>query len=63
MMVGRPVLFRLEKPAVEIGEPVVQIQGLGGGPAARASTSRSTPARSWAWPASRATGSASWPRR
>ena len=28
MMVGRPVLFRLEKPQVEIGEPVVTIEGL-----------------------------------
>jgi general nucleoside transport system ATP-binding protein len=28
MMVGRPVLFRLDKPSVEIGEPVVQIQSL-----------------------------------
>jgi general nucleoside transport system ATP-binding protein len=31
MMVGRPVLFRLEKPTVEIGEPVLQVQGLSGG--------------------------------
>src|ERR1700693_6006818 len=28
MMVGRPVLFRLEKPIVEIGEPVLQVEGL-----------------------------------
>src|SRR2546428_719288 len=28
MMVGRPVLFRLEKPDVEIGEPVLRIEGL-----------------------------------
>ncbi len=28
MMVGRPVLFRLEKPSVEIGEPVLQLVGL-----------------------------------
>ena len=28
MMVGRPVLFRLEKPEVEIGEPVVRIESL-----------------------------------
>ena len=28
MMVGRPVLFRLEKPSVEIGEPVLQLAGL-----------------------------------
>jgi ABC-type uncharacterized transport system ATPase subunit len=28
MMVGRPVLFRLEKPSVEIGEPVLQLEGL-----------------------------------
>jgi general nucleoside transport system ATP-binding protein len=28
MMVGRPVLFRLEKPQVEIGEPVLEVDGL-----------------------------------
>jgi ABC-type uncharacterized transport system ATPase subunit len=28
MMVGRPVLFRLEKPDVEIGEPILEIEGL-----------------------------------
>jgi len=28
MMVGRPVLFRLEKPDVEIGEPVLRVDGL-----------------------------------
>jgi ABC-type uncharacterized transport system ATPase subunit len=28
MMVGRPVLFRLEKPRVEIGEPVLRVEGL-----------------------------------
>ena len=28
MMVGRPVLFRLEKPEVEIGEPVLEVDGL-----------------------------------
>jgi ABC-type uncharacterized transport system ATPase subunit len=28
MMVGRPVLFRLEKPSVQIGEPVLQLVGL-----------------------------------
>ncbi|HEX5901717.1 MAG TPA: ABC transporter ATP-binding protein [Actinomycetota bacterium] len=30
MMVGRPVLFRLDKPQVEIGEPVVRVDGLEG---------------------------------
>ena len=30
MMVGRPVLFRLEKPDVKIGEPVLQITDLRG---------------------------------
>jgi ABC-type uncharacterized transport system ATPase subunit len=30
MMVGRPVLFRLDKPIVEIGEPVVRVEGLEG---------------------------------
>ena len=30
MMVGRPVLFRLEKPTVEIGEPVLRVEGLAG---------------------------------
>ncbi len=28
MMVGRPVLFRLEKPQVEPGEPVLEVDGL-----------------------------------
>jgi simple sugar transport system ATP-binding protein len=28
MMVGRPVLFRLDKPDVEIGAPVVEVEGL-----------------------------------
>ena len=28
MMVGRPVLFRLEKPDVEIGEPILEVEGL-----------------------------------
>jgi ABC-type uncharacterized transport system ATPase subunit len=28
MMVGRPVLFELEKPEVEVGEPVLQVEGL-----------------------------------
>src|SRR6059036_2119249 len=31
MMVGRPVLFRLEKPEVEIGDPVLRLEGLTGG--------------------------------
>ncbi|HEU5224770.1 MAG TPA: ATP-binding cassette domain-containing protein, partial [Actinomycetota bacterium] len=31
MMVGRPVLFRLEKPTVEVGAPVLQLSGLTGG--------------------------------
>ena len=31
MMVGRPVLFRLEKPDVEPGEPVLTLDGLTGG--------------------------------
>jgi simple sugar transport system ATP-binding protein len=31
MMVGRPVLFRLEKPEVEPGEPVVSVEGLAAG--------------------------------
>jgi simple sugar transport system ATP-binding protein len=30
MMVGRPVLFRLEKPEVEVGEPVLRIEELTG---------------------------------
>jgi general nucleoside transport system ATP-binding protein len=28
MMVGRPVMFRLEKPDVEIGEPILEVDGL-----------------------------------
>ena len=28
MMVGRPVLFRLDKPSVEVGEPVLTVEGL-----------------------------------
>ena len=28
MMVGRPVLFRLAKPAVQVGEPILEIQDL-----------------------------------
>jgi general nucleoside transport system ATP-binding protein len=28
MMVGRPVLFRLEKPDVAVGEPILKIEGL-----------------------------------
>jgi len=31
MMVGRPVLFRLEKPDVELGEAVLEIEGLADG--------------------------------
>jgi general nucleoside transport system ATP-binding protein len=31
MMVGRPVLFRLEKPVVRIGDPVLRLDGLRGG--------------------------------
>ncbi len=31
MMVGRPVLFRLDKPKVEIGEPVLELEDLRGG--------------------------------
>ncbi len=31
MMVGRPVLFRLDKPDVEAGEPVLTLDGLEGG--------------------------------
>jgi ABC-type uncharacterized transport system ATPase subunit len=31
MMVGRPVLFRLDKPKIEIGEPIVTIEGLAAG--------------------------------
>jgi simple sugar transport system ATP-binding protein len=31
MMVGRPVLFRLEKPEVEIGEPVLSVEALEAG--------------------------------
>jgi simple sugar transport system ATP-binding protein len=28
MMVGRPVLFRLEKPDAEVGEPILEVDGL-----------------------------------
>ena len=28
MMVGRPVLFRLDKPKVELGDPVLRVEGL-----------------------------------
>ena len=31
MMVGRPVLFRLDKPSVEIGAPVMEVNDLRGG--------------------------------
>jgi ABC-type uncharacterized transport system ATPase subunit len=31
MMVGRPVLFRLEKPHATVGEPVLQLEALRGG--------------------------------
>jgi general nucleoside transport system ATP-binding protein len=31
MMVGRPVLFRLERPQVSMGEPVLRVEGLGVG--------------------------------
>jgi ABC-type uncharacterized transport system ATPase subunit len=31
MMVGRPVLFRLEKPETQIGEPVLRVEGLNAG--------------------------------
>ncbi|MGH2663717.1 MAG: ABC transporter ATP-binding protein [Actinomycetota bacterium] len=31
MMVGRPVLFRLEKPKVQIGEPVLSVENLSAG--------------------------------
>ena len=31
MMVGRPVLFRLEKPEVQAGEPILRVEGLGAG--------------------------------
>ncbi len=31
MMVGRPVLFRLDKPQIRFGEPVLELQGLVGG--------------------------------
>jgi simple sugar transport system ATP-binding protein len=31
MMVGRPVLFRLEKPSVQVGEPLLRLEGLEGG--------------------------------
>jgi general nucleoside transport system ATP-binding protein len=30
MMVGRPVLFRLQKPEVEIGQPVLRVEGVAG---------------------------------
>jgi simple sugar transport system ATP-binding protein len=30
MMVGRPVLFRLDKPVVEVGEPVLRVEDLAG---------------------------------
>ncbi len=64
MMVGRPVLFRLEKPQVEIGEPILTVEGLDGrGQAERRRPARSARARSSASPASRATASASSPRR
>ena len=64
MMVGRPVLFRLEKPRSEIGEPVLRVEELrGSGQAGRGRASTCGPARSWASPAWRATGSGSWPRR
>ncbi len=31
MMVGRPVLFRLEKPTVELGDAILQVEALTGG--------------------------------
>ena len=63
MMVGRPVLFRLEKPATR--------DRRAGAARSRASTpggstgwiSRSAPGRSSASPAWRATGNATWPTR
>ena len=62
MMVGRPVLFRLEKPDVDPGEPVFQVaRPAGGRQAQRASTWTCAPARSSASRAWRATGSGSWP--
>jgi general nucleoside transport system ATP-binding protein len=53
MMVGRPVLFRLDKPKGEAGDPVLQLEDLHGGRLRG----------SWGSPASRGTGSASWPTR
>jgi general nucleoside transport system ATP-binding protein len=29
MMVGRPVLFRLEKPQVEVGDPILEVEDIG----------------------------------
>ena len=64
MMVGRPVLFRLEKPQVEIGRAdAARRRAARRGRLQRRRRSRSAPARSSASPAWRATASASWPRR
>ena len=60
MMVGRPVLFRLEKPTVQIGEPVLRVQDLTGDGKLNGVSLEVRAGRSSASPASRATGSASF---
>ena len=62
MMVGRPVLFRLDKPQVEIGEPILQVEDLLGEGKLNGCPSRSGPGRSSASRGSRGTASGSWRR-
>ena len=68
MMVGRDVLFRVDKEAPKPGEPLLEVEGLErdddrGLPAVAASRFRCARARSSASPASTTTARASWSRR
>ena len=64
MMVGRPVLFQLEKPDVQLGESVLRLEGLWAAPALRGvDLDMQIGRRSSRSPASRGTASWSWPRR
>ena len=60
MMVGRPVLFRLEKPQVETGDPILEVSDLRYSNKINGVDLTVNAARSWGWQVSRATASESW---
>ena len=63
MMVGRPVLFRLDKPSVEIGEPILRVEELLGEGKLNGVSLEVRAGEILGVAGVEGNGSASWPRR